>query len=112
MIGKKTIEERDITLSDVKAILDKRKKEGELSYEQKLSYDHAGEFGKLKVTRARELVDGLMKMEGVDAFLAAQIADNLPRDRDDLMIMLEKRRKSLSDEDVKKVLDLVAKAQK
>lgn len=111
MIGKETTEQRDITLSDVKAILDKRKKEGELSYEQKLSYDHAGEYGKLKVTKARELVDELMKIEAIDQFLAVQIADNLPKDKDDLMIMMEKRRKTLTEADVKNTLDLVAKAQ-
>ncbi|MCK4327450.1 MAG: DNA-directed RNA polymerase subunit F [Candidatus Diapherotrites archaeon] len=112
MIGKKIIEEKDITVSDVKNILTKRKKEGELSYEQKLSYDYSAEFGGLTVTRARELVDGLMKIEGLDSPTAVQIADNLPVDRDDLMVILEKRRKGLEDADIKKVLDLVAKAQK
>jgi len=112
MIGKEIIEEKDVTVSDVKNILAKRKKEGELSYEQKLAYDYSAEFGRLAVTRARELVDGLMKIEGLDGLAAAQIADNLPADKDDLMVILEKRRKSLEDVDIKKVLDLVAKAQK
>lgn len=111
MIGKEITEERDITLSEVKGILEKRKKEGELSYEQKLSYDHSGEFGKLKVTKARELVDDLLKIEGIDLSLAVQIADNLPKDKSDLVLLLEKRRKSVSDADSKKALDLVAKAQ-
>ena len=111
MIGKKIIEASNVTVSDVKNILTKRKKEGELSYEQKLSYDYSAEFGRLAVTRARELVDGLMKMEGMDDWTAVQIADNLPTDKDDLTVILEKRRKTLSDADVKKTLDLVAKAQ-
>ena len=112
MIGKELIEERDVTVSDVKNILTKRKKEGELSYEQKLAYDYSAEFGTLQVTKARELVDSLMKIEGVDGLTAVQIADNLPADKDDLMVILEKRRKSLSDTEMKKALDLVAKAQK
>ncbi|MFC2175301.1 RNA polymerase Rpb4 family protein [archaeon] len=112
MIGKEMVEEKDITVSDVKNILSKRKKEGELSYEQKLSYDYSAEFGRLSVTRARELVDGLMKIENLDGITSVQIADNLPADKDDLMVILEKRRKSLTDAEVKKALDLVAKAQK
>lgn len=112
MIGKKVTEEKDISLSDVKNILTKRKKEGELSYEQKLSYDYSAEFGKLAVTRVRELIDELMKIEGIDSAVAVQITDTLPVDKDDLTVIFEKRRKTVSDADIKKILDLVAKAQK
>ena len=112
MIGKELIEDKDITLSEVKNILAKRKKEGELSYEQKLAYDYSAEFGKLPVTKARTLMEELMKIEGIDGSAAVQIADTLPKDKEDLLVIFEKRRKGISDSDVKKVLDLVAKAQK
>lgn len=112
MIGKQTIEDKDIPVSEVKAILEKRKKEGELSYEQNLAFEYSNEFGKLKVTSARELVDALMKIEGVDNSLAVQIADNLPADKDDITVLIEKKRKSFSEADIKKILHLVAEAQK
>jgi len=111
MIGKEIIENREITLSEARNILAKRKKGGELSYEQKLAYDYSAEFGKLTVTRAKALVDGLMAIEGIDGNAAVQIADTLPKDKEDLLIIFEKRRKGISDGDIKKVLDLVAKAQ-
>jgi len=111
MIGKEIIENREITLSEAKNILTKRKKEGELSYEQKLAYDYSAEFGKLPVTRAKALVDGLMEIESIDSSAAVQIADTLPKDKDDLLLIFEKRRKGISEGDIKKVLDLVARAQ-
>ena len=111
MIGKQIIENKDITLSEAKNILTKRKKEGELSYEQKLAYDYSSEFGKLQVTKARALVEALTGIEGIDGSVAVQIADTLPKDKTDLLVIFEKRRKGISDADVKKVLDLVAKAQ-
>jgi len=111
MIGKEITDSKEITLSEVKNILTKRKKEGELSYEQKLAYDYSAEFGNLPVTKARALVEGLMTIEGIDDNIAVQIADTLPKDKIDLLIIFEKRRKSISDGDIKKVLDLVAKAQ-
>ncbi len=111
MIGKELIEDRDLSISEVKNILARRKKEGELSYEQKLAYDYSAEFGKLPVTKARALIEELMKIEGVDSSAAVQITDTLPKDKDDLLVIFEKRRKGLSDKDIKKILDLVAKAQ-
>ncbi len=111
MIGKEIIEDRDVSLSEVKNILTKRKKEGELSYEQKLSYDYSAEFGKLAVTKAKALVEELQKIEAIDSAVAVQIADNLPTTKEDVMVIFEKRRKTLDEKDIKKVLDLVAKAQ-
>ncbi len=108
MIGKKTLEDRDITLSDVKNILTKRKKEGELSYEQKAALDYSSEFGTGKVTSARKLVQGLEKVEGIDNATAVMIADVKPKDKDDLRVIMEKKRFTMSDADVKKVLDTVA----
>lgn len=112
MIGKQTIEDKDISVSEVKAILEKRKKEGELSYEQNLAFEYSNEFGTLKVTSARELVDGLMKVEEMDQALAVQIADNQPADKDDLLALTEKKRKSFGEAEIKKILHLVAEAKK
>jgi DNA-directed RNA polymerase subunit F len=112
MIGKQVIEDRDVTLTEVNNVLTKRKKEGELSYEQKLAFDYSSEFGTLKVTSARELVESLMKIEGMDVQTAVQIADNQPVDKADLAVIFEKRRKGFSEGESKKILDLVSDAKK
>lgn len=109
MIGKKTLEDRDITLSNVKNILAKRKKEGELSYEQKAALDYSSEFGTGKVTSARKLVKELEKIEPIDNATAVMIADVKPKDKDDLRVIMEKKRFTLGDDDIKNILDLVAK---
>ena len=108
MIGKKLLDDRDITLSDVKNILAKRKKEGELSYEQKSALDYSSEFGTTKVTSARKMVKELEAIEGIDTQTAVMIADIKPKDKDDLRVIMEKKRFTMSDNDIKKVLDIVA----
>ncbi|MCD6522246.1 MAG: DNA-directed RNA polymerase subunit F [Candidatus Diapherotrites archaeon] len=112
MIGKEVIDEREITLSEAKALLQKRKREAELSYEQKLAYEHVSEFGKLAPTKAAELVEELKKIGKIDEHIAVMIVDNMPMDKDDLRVIMEKKRYKLSDDDIKKVLSLVDKYRK
>jgi DNA-directed RNA polymerase subunit F len=108
MIGKKILDDREIPLSEVKNILAKRKKEGELSYEQKAALDYSSEFGTSQVTKSRALIEELCKIEGVDHPTSVMIADVKPKDKDDLRVIMEKKRFTMSDGDVKKILDLVA----
>jgi DNA-directed RNA polymerase subunit F len=111
MIGKQITTERDVPLSEVKKILSKRKDEGELSYEQKAALEYADEFAGA-ATKNAALVEELVKISKIDEALAVQICDNKPRDKEDLRVLMEKKRFDLSDAEIKKVLDLVAEHSK
>jgi DNA-directed RNA polymerase subunit F len=113
MIGKELTGQRDVTLVEVKNILEKRKREvdKELSYEQKVTYEYAKGFSNLPVTKAKKLVEDLMKaVEKLDENSAVMIANLLPETKEDLMIIIEKKRFSLSDDETKKIINLVKKA--
>jgi len=108
MIGKEIIEERDITPSEVKNLLQKRKKEKELTYEQKQSFEYANEFGKIGVQKAKSALKQLEEMERIDTHTAVMIITNMPKEMSDLKILMEKKRFELTDEESKAILDVVA----
>ena len=109
MIGKKLIERRDVSLSHVRSILEKRKKESELSYEQKAAYEYAKSFKLRGIKKTEELIQKLMEINKIDEHLAVMIIDNNPQDEEDLRVLMEKRRHRLTPDEVKQVLDLLVK---
>jgi DNA-directed RNA polymerase subunit F len=109
MIGREVIKEREVSLPEVKSMLEKRKKDEELSYEQKASYEYAKSQAKSGIRKTQQLVEELVKIGKIDEQTAVMIADNHPQDKDDLNTLLEKKRHGLTETEAKKVLDLVAK---
>ena len=111
MIGKDVIEEKPVTLVDVKQLLTKRKKEGELSYEQKISLDYVSEFGKTAISKVHAALEKL-KAEGMDERVAVKILDIMPKTKEELGLIFEKVRFDLSDAKAKKILSIVASLHK
>lgn len=108
MIGRELIKRSDVSLGQVKSILEKRKKEGELSYEQKITLEYAKFQGKIGPRKAQELIEKLTQISHVDEHIAVMIIDNQPKDVEDLLLFFEKKRNRPSDSEMKKILDLLA----
>ncbi len=108
MIGKNKVDEKEITLSQVKKHLENRKKDSELSYEQEVTLEMTQKFGKRDPEKAEELVQKISDIGRIKRSTAVMIAQNNPQDKEDLNVLLEKKRYSLSDPDKEKILDLVA----
>lgn len=98
-----------VTLAEVKEMLQKEAKKRDLQYEQSLALEHAKEHAKLKAKDARKLVEELMTIDFIDEFYAVKIADILPTHPDDVRAIFAKERYVLSEEQIKSVLDIVAK---
>jgi len=109
MIGKRVIKERPVPLSEVLGIMEKTKKEGELEYWQRLSYDYAQKFAKPKPKEAKELMEELMKIEKIREHQAVAIVDIMPKTKDDVELIFSKERTKLEDNEVKKILEIVEK---
>ena len=106
-LGKKHLEEKPVSVSEIKKILDKRKEDGELTYEQKVTLEYAQEFGR---TGPRKLKEALEKLEGlgVQDKVAVRIVDVKPKTKDELKLIFEKTRLGLKEEQIKKILDISA----
>lgn len=101
---------RPITISEVKNILKKVEKDRkEMLYEQKIALEHAQKFARLSVKKAEELVKELLKLEFLQDIHAYKITDILPTTDDDVKTIFAKERITLSENDIKKILELVKK---
>jgi DNA-directed RNA polymerase subunit F len=98
-----------LTLAEVKKILENAQKERELSYEQKLALEHAQKFSKLSVSKAKDLIEDLQKLERITDPLIYKIADLLPSELEDLKALFAKERFTLSNEELNTILGLVKK---
>lgn len=101
---------KPVSISEVKNILKKVEKDRkEMLYEQKIALEHAHKFAKLSVKKTEALIKELLKLEFLHEIHAFKIADILPSSEDDVKTIFAKERITLSDNDIKKILDLVKK---
>ncbi|MBE0520922.1 MAG: RNA polymerase Rpb4 family protein [Candidatus Methanoperedenaceae archaeon] len=115
MIVKDVINEELITLPEVKDLLihqrEKRKQETaeeiELGYELRKAIAHVEIFSKLDAKQSRELVDRLLELEKMKPEIAVRIADILPLSNDEIRSIYAKERYTLTEEELKQILDLV-----
>ncbi len=98
-----------VSIAEVKKILEKEQKNRELTHEQKLALEHARKFAKIGVTKTKELINQLKKMEKISEPAAYKIADLLPTHPDDIKVIFVKERATLNKEEVDQILKLVKK---
>lgn len=90
MIGKKIISNKAVPLFEVKEILAERNEKGELTYEQNLTYGYSKKFSKISKSKGAKLLDELKNIEGIDEKLAVKLVDILPKDLEDLNLVIPK----------------------
>ncbi|MDP3104883.1 MAG: RNA polymerase Rpb4 family protein [Candidatus Methanoperedens sp.] len=116
MIVKKVLQEEGLTLPEVKKILDhikeERETEGkELGYELRKAISHAEIFSKISAKKSRDLVNELLKLEKMKPEIAIRIADVLPLSNDEIRTIYAKERYTLSEDELKQILELVIKVE-
>lgn len=114
MLVKQIISEEIITLSEVKDILEavreeRAKEDKELGYELRKAISHAEMFARLEPARSRELMNELLKLEKMKPEIAVRIADILPLTNDEVRSIYAKERYTLSEKELKDILELVIK---
>jgi DNA-directed RNA polymerase subunit F len=98
-----------VSLSEVKSLLEKEEKKRELTYEQKLALEHAKHFSKLGITKAKNMVEELVKLERITEPFAFKIVDILPMHPEEVRAIFAKERFTLEDDEVKKIIKIVEK---
>jgi DNA-directed RNA polymerase subunit F len=111
MITKTTLEEKPISSSEAKTILDKLSKNvKELNYEQRIAADYLAKFTGLSTTKSQKLIDGLLDLNPkIKPDRAVKIVDLLPKDEEDVRAIFAKERFTLTKEEIKAILELVLK---
>lgn len=109
------INDRVIPIAEVREILKKKEKsyneeEKELYYEQKRALEHANSSAKLKLTDINKVIE---EIKGLDLQLTPEqivkMADILPETVDDVRAIFAKERFKYTEEEITKILDVIAK---
>jgi DNA-directed RNA polymerase subunit F len=109
MIGRKVIEEKPVTMGEVAEVVKKMDTEA-MIYEQKLALEHLQKFAKIKAKDTQKLVKEILKLnEKFKSHHAVKVADLLPEDEGDVKAIFAKERFTLSKEEIKALLDVIAK---
>lgn len=104
-----------ITISEAREILEKivekRREKAEILYETRKTLKYLRTFSKLPADKAKELVEELLKLPQLygKKELAVKIADLMPRIPDEVRIIYAKERYTLSEEQIKEILEVVNK---
>jgi DNA-directed RNA polymerase subunit F len=114
MLVKQIISEEILTLGEVRNLLEEVKEERskedkELGYELRKAISHAEIFAKLEAKKSRELMDELLKLEKMKPEIAVRIVDILPMTNDEVRSIYAKERYTLSEKELKDILELVTK---
>jgi len=109
----KVMDERPITIAEVEVILKRKDKEykdedRDLLYEQKRALDYVKKFSKLKLKEATELSKKLAGLPlNLGSHQIVKIVDLLPETVDDVRSIFSKERFKYSEEEIKKILEIV-----
>ena len=108
MIGKKILDERNVTQAEARAIIEERELAEELLYEQKVALDIIRYFTHLPPEQAREMVERLgEEVPRIKEESIVKIVDLMPSDKEDLNVIFSKERVILTDDEVAKILEVV-----
>ncbi|MFA5381638.1 MAG: RNA polymerase Rpb4 family protein [Candidatus Micrarchaeia archaeon] len=107
MIGNEVKNSKDISLSEVLELLEKRKKRSALGYEQQTCYNYCELFSKLSLIDGKKMIEELKEIEKLNDKIAIKILDIMPVKENQLKIILAKERIELSTEEIQKVFEII-----
>ncbi len=106
---KEIISEKEVTIPQVKKLLTQRGKEGELSFQQSITLEHAGTFSRMSPAVSLKVAEKLIKSYNLNRSQAVQIVNIAPTTIEELKSILTSRSTSLSEEQLIEIVDLVIK---
>lgn len=103
----KVLEEKVISISEAKKILEERKKKRDFVYEQKICLEYLEKVSALTKTKLEKLMAGLSKIPILKPRHWALVINNLPTTEDEVKIIFAKERTNLKKDEIKKIVDIV-----
>ena len=104
---KETLDKKPVSLPEVVAIFNKRKKAGELNYLQRIALEHAQRSSKVTGKQAKTLVKKLMAEFELTEPIAISIVNFMPETLDELRVFIQDASRVYTTEEVESMLDLL-----
>jgi DNA-directed RNA polymerase subunit F len=98
---------KPLTISEAMRILQQRSEESELSYWQRVAYEHAMQNARIEPEESREILEKLLKEFDLSELSAFTIANILPPSPEELKDILQKEPKMLTDSEVSKMFEVI-----
>jgi DNA-directed RNA polymerase subunit F len=112
MIGKKILDVKEVTLAEVKEILE-MPSDIEMGFEQAKTLEYTKKMAKLSKEKSEELISELMsEIAKLNRAKAVKIADILPRKKEEIDQIFSKETYSLTEDEVNKIIEIVEKYRK
>ncbi|MFH0922802.1 MAG: DNA-directed RNA polymerase subunit F [Candidatus Micrarchaeota archaeon] len=103
------VSEKPVGLGQALELLEKRKKDGELGYEQQNTFDYLTHFASLSAKEEKELKKELEELGFLNEKHVAMLLALVPKKEDDVKAVLVFDKSVFSGEQVKEVLKVVKK---
>lgn len=107
---KEIIKKERVSLPEVNTIFNKRKKDGELNYLQRIAHEHAQRSAKINTRSARSLHRKLMEEYELSDEIATNIINFVPETVDEMRVFIQDASRVYKTEEVQGMLDLVSEA--
>ena len=104
---KETLNKKPVSLPEVVTIFNKRKKNGELNYLQRIALDHAKSSSQLTGKQAASMIKELQTKYELTEAIAINIANFMPDTIDELRIYVQDASRVYSTEELQTILDLI-----
>lgn len=106
------VAEDDVSVIEAKKILDERKRERDLVYEQKICHDYLEKVSKLSPAKMEDMVEELSKIAILKPRYISLIVSMLPDAEEEVEMLFSKERTNLKKEEVKQIVEIVNKYKK
>ncbi|MBI4018005.1 MAG: hypothetical protein HY368_00135 [Candidatus Aenigmarchaeota archaeon] len=106
------LNEEDVSTVETKRILEERKKERDLVYEQKICLEYLERLPKLTQKQAEDLAEELAKIPVMKPRYINIVISLLPDTEEEVESLFSKERTNLKKEEVKQIAGIVSKAKR
>ncbi|HLD85588.1 MAG TPA: hypothetical protein VI968_03465 [archaeon] len=106
------LNEEDVSMHDAKVILDKRKEERDLVYDQKICYEYLTKVCRLTAAQLSSIKEELSKISILKPRYVAMILNLMPGTEEEVNLLFSKERTNLKKDEVAMIVSIVKKYKK
>lgn len=106
------ISEDDLSIHEAKRVIDERKKEHDLVYDQKICLEYLEKVATLTQTQVKNITGELGQISILKPRYIALILSMMPDSEEEVGMLFAKERTNLKKEEIKKIVDIVKKYKK
>ncbi len=104
--------EEDISMHEAKRIMEERKKQRDLVYDQKICLEYLEKVSRMTPTQVKNLTEELEKISILKQRYIALILNVMPDTDGEVEALFSKERINLKKEEIKQIVDILAKFRK